>query len=114
MCVHGDTIDIRVPVPARCSHTGEFRWAVKPVDRCLARLVVALNAAGALTSGACCGHGKGPGSILLHDRTEIHVPQKEDSDQLDGEGDVVDGDVDRGVAGQPKRKVTQAHSSSQD
>lgn len=67
MCDHHDTIDLDVVVPARLSHTGRERRTVKPVDRCLAPIVEALNANGILTAGACCGHGRGPGEIALHD-----------------------------------------------
>ena len=67
MCEWNDTIELRVPIPARLSHTGDFRWDVKAVDRCLAPLVEALNACGALTASSCCGHGRQAGIIVLHD-----------------------------------------------
>ncbi len=35
------------------------------VDSCLARAVIALNHAGVRTTGSCCGHGKGAGSITI-------------------------------------------------
>lgn len=66
MCEHNDTVLLRVPVPASLSHTGSFRWAVKPVDRCLAPAVVLLNALGIYTANSCCGHGKVGASIALH------------------------------------------------
>lgn len=59
MCEHDDTVPLVVLIPADHSHTGEFRWASKPVDRCIAPIVQALNAAGIYTVNACCGHGKG-------------------------------------------------------
>lgn len=47
---------------------------MKPVDRCIAPIVEALNAAaardrlpGMRTACSCCGHGKSPGTINLHD-----------------------------------------------
>jgi hypothetical protein len=58
---------LRVPVPAELSHTGEFHWAEKGIDACIAPLVQALNDAGLYTANCCCGHGKGPGIIALHD-----------------------------------------------
>ena len=73
MCNWGDTVMIEVPIPSECSHTGEFRWAYKPVDRCIAGLVESLNAAGLHTGGSCCGHGKKDGSISLHDGTVLIV-----------------------------------------
>ncbi len=72
MCEPGDTVLVRVPIPASHSHTGAARWATKPVDRCIARFVRALNAAGILTVRACCGHG-GPGVIALHDGRELVI-----------------------------------------
>jgi hypothetical protein len=65
---------VPVVVPASLSHTGADRWAYKPVDACLAALVVELNASGRLTSGSCCGHGKGPGAIYFHDGGALELP----------------------------------------
>lgn len=73
MCNWGDTVDLIVPIPAELSHTGQFRWAIKPIDRCIANLVKALNGAGIYTAGCCCGHGKGDGSIILHDGRELII-----------------------------------------
>lgn len=73
MCQWGDSICVYVPIPAELSHTGEFRLDVKPIDRCIASLVQALNAAGIWTASSCCGHGKEPGTILLHDGRKLVV-----------------------------------------
>lgn len=73
MCEWGDEIKMTVPIPANCSYTGEFRWAEKPIDRCLSYLVQVLNDAGLYTGGACCGHGKGDGCISLHDGTVLVI-----------------------------------------
>ena len=73
MCDHGDTIPIRVPIPAALGWTGQFRWVQKPVDRCIAPIVEALNAARIYTAGACCGHGNGPASIALHDGRTLTI-----------------------------------------
>jgi hypothetical protein len=35
------------------------------VDACLADLIVTLNEQGVRTTGCCCGHGKGPGSVTI-------------------------------------------------
>ena len=71
MCQHGDTVNLLVVMPAELSHTGRARYRVVPVDRCIAARVARLNAAGLLTANSCCGHGKAPGSIFLHDGTEL-------------------------------------------
>lgn len=47
-----ETRTISLPVPGSV-----------PIDRCIAGEVRALNAAGVLTIGSCCGHGKGLGWI---------------------------------------------------
>lgn len=74
MCEHGLSVPLIVPIPAKLSHSGAARVDVKPVDACIAPIVAALNSAGVLTAGSCCGHGKAPGEILLHDgrRVVIH------------------------------------------
>lgn len=90
MCEYDDTVTLSVPIPASHSHTGKFHWADKPVDRCIAPIVQALNTAGILTSGACCGHGKGPGDIWLHDGRELVVrqpPHEPETGQLDQKAD---------------------------
>ena len=73
MCQHGDTVLVLVPIPAALAHDGRARWSRKPVDRCLAPLVQALNTAGRLTAASCCGHGNGPGSVILQDGRTLTV-----------------------------------------
>ena len=73
MCEHGKEVICRVPIHADDSHTGSFHWTEKGIDACLADAVNALNAAGKYTRSCCCGHGKGKGSIILHDGTVIPV-----------------------------------------
>lgn len=65
MCDHGDTVDVEVSIPASHSHTGEERRAVKPIDRCIAPLVSALDKLGFLMAGSCCGHGKAEPQIVV-------------------------------------------------
>lgn len=77
MCDHGDEVLVRVPIPARNSHNGKAHWKVTPVDRCIAPIVRALIAGGIHTSGCCCGHGKEPGNILLHDGRELIVHERQ-------------------------------------
>lgn len=67
MCKWGNTITVRVNVPADLSYTGRQRWAFKPIDACLAPLVRALNALGLHTRSCCCGHGRIDGHVLLQD-----------------------------------------------
>jgi hypothetical protein len=73
MCEHGNTVDLKVTVPADLSYTGQDRWAVKPIDRCIAPIVQALNDGGVTTVSSCCGHGKRPGVIALADGRTLVV-----------------------------------------
>lgn len=73
MCQWGDTVEVRVPIVSGLSHTGEARWATKPIDRCIAPLVKALNDAGIFTVESCCGHGRGSGGIWLADGRELEI-----------------------------------------
>ncbi len=73
MCEWGTDTTLRVPISAACSYTGEFRWANKAVDSCIAKYVQALNDAGLYTSGCCCGHGITDGFIGLHDGTILTI-----------------------------------------
>lgn len=73
MCDHGDAVILRVRMPADLSHTGQARWVDKPIDRCITSIVQALTDAGIWTANSCCGHGMGPGSIVLHDGRELVV-----------------------------------------
>lgn len=75
MCKWGDTVNLKVPIPANCSHTGKFHWATKSVDECIAPIVKALNDAGIHTGGSCCGHGKADGNISFHNGTLLIVKQ---------------------------------------
>lgn len=65
MCKHGDTVDLEVPIIDELSHTGKTRIAFKPVDRCIASIIKALNTSGIVTTGCCCGHGAQMGYIIL-------------------------------------------------
>lgn len=74
MCDHGDTVLVRVWRPEMSSRdadgsivTWPAKWYDAPVDRCIAPIVEALVAAGIYTTDSCCGHGKGPGDIMLAD-----------------------------------------------
>ena len=78
MCEHGQTVNCRVLIPANLSHTGEERWGIKPVDSCLVDLVESLNAGGVYTAACCCGHGNGPGKIVLHDGRILIIKAEDD------------------------------------
>lgn len=73
MCDHGDTVAVRVKVVAALSHSGRDEWKVKPVDRCLAPIVGALQAGGVDMLGSCCGHGQYDGEVLLADGRVLSV-----------------------------------------
>ncbi len=73
MCDWGESVNLLVPIPANCSHTGKFRWATKGIDKCLAPYIKALNDAGLYTGGCCCGHGKSIGAISFHDGTVFSI-----------------------------------------
>ena len=79
MCDWGNDTILRVPVPANLSHTGKFRWDYKGIDSCIAPIVQALNDAGIYTAQSCCGHGKGPGRIDLHDGRILRIYADEDA-----------------------------------
>jgi len=78
MCKWGTDVNLLVPIPAEASHTGKFRWAIKPVDACIAPLVKALNEAGIYTAGSCCGHGQYTGTIVLHDGRVLEIHHTEE------------------------------------
>ena len=73
MCKHGDTVDVVVQVPSHLSNTGEAYAVLKPVDRCLAPIVKALNAYGVVTVACCCGHGHRNGNIVLADGRVLDI-----------------------------------------
>ncbi len=67
MCEYGDTIPVKVRVPADLSCTGKRRWKRFQIDRCIAPIVKALQKGGIDMRHSCCAHGKGPGDIRLQD-----------------------------------------------
>ncbi len=74
MCKWGDTTEVRLCKPKRFS--GKIFVAV---DSCIASIVQALNSAGIETTGSCCGHDKGRGSITLADGRELLITPCEPS-----------------------------------
>ena len=81
MCKWGTDVVTFVNIPKELSYTGAARWERKAIDSCLVGLVDALNDAGILTKQSCCGHGKGPGEILLQDGRILTISQQEGEDQ---------------------------------
>lgn len=80
MCEHGTDVLVVVNIPARLSHTGRSYWTVKGIDECIAPIVHALTSNGILTAASCCGHGRGPGSIVLQDGRELTIyPKRKDN-----------------------------------
>ena len=73
MCKWGTDEEVRVFIPAELSHTGEDRFDIKKIDKCIAPIVSALVEAGIYTTQSCCGHGKADGSIMLQDGRELVI-----------------------------------------
>lgn len=67
MCKWGEEVVLDVTVAAENSHTGEAYTRPFGIDACIAPIVRALNAGGITTTQSCCGHGAGPGEIVLAD-----------------------------------------------
>ncbi len=87
MCQYNkDYILVKVLIPADLSHTGRERWDKKPIDKCIANIVVALQKAGINMRSSCCGHGRGDGEILLQDGRvlTIHTPKRKGKCGLHG------------------------------
>lgn len=82
MCAHGTEVILRVPIDPKLAHDGKARWDHKAIDACIAPLVYGLNRSGTFTSNCCCGHGKGAGSITLHDGRELVVIGATSSDPV--------------------------------
>lgn len=81
MCEWGTIERVLVPVPADLSHTGGLHWVYKPIDRCIADIVRALNSSGVHTSDSCCGHGEDDGRIDLHDGRTLVVQRDNGQDR---------------------------------
>jgi hypothetical protein len=71
MCKWGTTVPVRVKIDPSLSYTGKERWAVKGIDSCIAPIVKALQKGGIDMFSSCCGHGKGPGEIVLRDHGRV-------------------------------------------
>ena len=78
MCEHGTYEHVLVYIPARLSHSGEARFDIKPIDKCIAPIVRALTNTGIYTVQSCCGHGKCDGQIDLLDGRILKVVSKDE------------------------------------
>ena len=67
MCKWGDTVLVKVKIPADLSYTGKERWKESQIDRCIAHIVESLQEAGIDMRASCCGHRKIAGNIQLQD-----------------------------------------------
>ena len=59
MCKHGTTVKLEITI-------GSEKVA-RPIDSCIARIVLALEKENIRMEGSCCGHGRNPGQIILAD-----------------------------------------------
>lgn len=73
MCEHGDTVALEVTVSADLAFEGVDTRKVKPIDRCIAPLVKALNDGGMTTVASCCGHGRMEGTVVLADGRDLRI-----------------------------------------
>ena len=68
-CGSKETYEEQVPMP--------LNGRVRSIDRCIAHIVAALNAANVRTVACCCGHGKMDGNIMLEDGRILIIKPKE-------------------------------------
>lgn len=73
MCEHGDTIIVPVTIDALLSFECTTVIKEKPIDRCIAPIVSALERAGIHMFGSCCGHGTSDGEIRLIDGRRLII-----------------------------------------
>ena len=76
MCDWGQYKEVHVKIPADLSCTGKTYWRKKKIDKCIAPIIKALQEGGIDTRGACCGHGKVDGSILLQDGRTLVIKKE--------------------------------------
>jgi hypothetical protein len=78
MCEYGNTVKVLVTIPAGLSYTRKTRRAWKPIDKCIAPLVKALEKGNVKMSASCCGHNKGDGRIDLQDGRVLIILRREE------------------------------------
>jgi hypothetical protein len=62
-----------------------IRGRVRYIDKCIAPIVAALNAANIETESSCCGHGAIDGSIILADGRELIIRKFDPANHIDEE-----------------------------
>lgn len=77
MCTYWNTVWLDVIVSDNLSYTSLKEYRKKPIDTCIAPIVMWLNEHGFLTANCCCGHGD-LGSIIFHDGIEIKIRQEKE------------------------------------
>lgn len=80
MCKWGDTVRVRVRIPADLSGSGRAHWKRMQIDRCIAPLVDALQRGGVDMRGSCCGHGRAEGHIHLQDGRLLRILDAQEAD----------------------------------
>lgn len=90
MCKHGTHVEMELLCAAKISHTGQDRQKLTKIDACIAPIVKALNDAGIVTEGSCCGHGKADGWIVLSDGRWLRIGVVPPDQFEAGEGDFLD------------------------
>lgn len=73
MCDDRYSTRVRVHIPADLSATGKAHWKRIGIDRCIAPIVAALQAAGIDMRASCCGHGAVLGRIDLADGRTLRI-----------------------------------------
>jgi len=78
MCQWGVTEEVEVTIPPGLCSTGEAKIKKAKIDKYIAPIVRALENAGIHMTYSCCGHGKGPGEIVLADGRRLVILQTEE------------------------------------
>ena len=73
MCKWGTDRKMWLKVSSDLSYNGKERWKFTGIDSCISSLVGKLQKSGVDMRSSCCGHGKGPGNILLQDGRKIII-----------------------------------------
>jgi hypothetical protein len=81
ICPCTTTIDVGCEIPSGYSHTRKRHKKICSIDKCLAPLIRALQAAKIVTTGCCCGHGECDGTVVFEDGTRLIVIWPWDDDQ---------------------------------
>jgi hypothetical protein len=76
MCKWGESIQVWVKIMGEYSHDGKPRWKLMDIDSCIAPIVRGLQNGNIDMISSCCGHGKGPGEILLADGRKLIIEAK--------------------------------------